>query len=78
MRRAGFSLGLRDREIGDGRMKKKCDCTRFFTDCDEAAGIFDQALQAYLDDREAWGRTMWIYYLWHKRRVGEVITFETA
>lgn len=59
-------------------MDKKCDCTRFFTDCDEAAGLFDQALQAYLDVRGSWGLTMAMYYLWHKRRVCEVVTFETA
>ncbi len=58
-------------------MDKKCGCTRFFVDCDKAAGIFEQALQAYLADREEWGRTLAIYYLWHKRRVGEVVTSDS-
>ena len=67
-----------EREIGDGRMQEKCDCTRFFVDCDEAADIFDQALRSYLAGREEWGRIMAIYHLWHKRRAGEIVTFETA
>lgn len=64
--------------IGDGGMGRKCGCTRFFADCDEAAGIFDQALRAYLAGREEWGQVLAVYYLWHKRRSGEVVTFETA
>ncbi|QIN79016.1 hypothetical protein GBA65_11325 [Rubrobacter marinus] len=59
-------------------MDKKCGCTRFFVDCDEAADIFERALQAYLADREEWGRILAICYLWHKRRAGEVVTSEIA
>ncbi len=53
-----------------------CGCTRSFVDCDGAADIFDQALRGYLAGRDEWGRIMVIYYLWHKRRAGEVVTSE--
>lgn len=59
-------------------MNNKCDCTRFFVDCEEAAGLHGLALEAYLAGREEWGKTMAIYYLWHKRRVGEAVTVDNT
>ena len=57
-------------------MGKECGCTRFFVDCEEAARLYEQALEARLDGREEWGKIAAILYLWHKRRAGEVATVD--
>lgn len=59
-------------------MSDKCNCTRFFLDCEEAARIYDEAVKAYLDGREQWGSILASYYLWHKRRFREPVTVESA
>jgi hypothetical protein len=59
-------------------MEEGCSCTRFFVDCEEAARLYEGALEAYLAGREEWGKTLAIYYLWHKRRVVEAATVDNA
>jgi len=59
-------------------MSDKCDCTRFFVDCEEAARLYNQALVAYRDGREQWGSIQTFYYLWHKRKSHEHVTVESA